>query len=225
MRLIWIFLLLAAAVLIPFAIWGEDFEALFSEESAAVWLRDLGSWGWLAGIGLMVSDIVLPVPGTAVISALGYVYGWLAGGLAGAAGSTLSGLLAYGLCRRLGHRAAVFIAGEHDLEMGERIFRGPAGGWLVALSRWLPVMPEVVSCLAGLSKMPFGRFLVALICGSTPLGFAFAAIGSAGQGRPGLAVALSALVPALLWFAIKPVLDRHSAATGPGRSGDPTRSD
>ena len=214
MRLFWIFLLLAGLVLVPFAIWGEDFDALFSREAAVGWLRSYGKWGWLAGIGLLMSDIVLPVPGTAVISALGYVYGIWIGGLLGAAGSMLSGLLAYGLCRRLGHRAAAFIAGEHDLEIGERLFRGPAGGFIVALSRWLPVMPEVVSCLAGLARMPFGRFCAALGCGSLPLGFGFAAIGAAGHGSPALAVGLSAVIPAILWIVVKPLLSRHATRQG-----------
>jgi len=210
MRLIWIFLILAALVLIPFAIWGQDFDALFSREAAVGWLRGFGDWAWLAGIGVLMSDIVLPVPGTAVISALGFVYGTWIGGLIGAVGSMLSGLLAYGLCRRIGHRAAAFIAGEHDLEMGARLFGGPAGGYIVALSRWLPVMPEVVSCMAGLARMPFGKFCVALACGSLPLGFAFAAIGAAGRGHPGLAIGLSAVVPAILWLVVKPLLARHS---------------
>ena len=70
------------------------------------------------------------------------------------------------------------LAGREDLEKGERIFGSEAGGFIVALSRWLPVMPEVVACMAGMSQMPFGRFLVALACGSVPLGFAFAGIGS-----------------------------------------------
>lgn len=209
MRLLWIILILAALVLIPFAIWGDGFESYFSGDAAVDWLRGCGAWGWLAGIGLLMGDIVLPVPGTAVISALGYVYGIWLGGLIGAVGSMLSGLLAYGLCRRLGHRAAAFIAGEHDLEVSERVFAGPVGGYLVALSRWLPVMPEVISCLAGLSRMPFGRFAAALACGSVPLGFAFAAIGAAGRGSPTWALILSAVVPALLWVVIKPLLSRH----------------
>ena len=209
MRLLWIVIILAALVLIPFAIWGEDFESYFSGDAAIAWLRGCGPWGWAAGIGLLMADIVLPIPGTAVISALGYVYGAWLGGVIGAVGSMLSGLLAYGLCRRLGHRAAAFIAGEHDLEVSERVFAGAAGGYLVALSRWLPVMPEVISCLAGLSRMPFGRFAAALACGSVPLGFAFAAIGAAGRVSPAVALALSAGVPILLWLAVKPLLRRH----------------
>ncbi|MCB1235626.1 MAG: VTT domain-containing protein [Verrucomicrobiae bacterium] len=226
MRLFWLFLVLALAVLIPFAIWGDFFETLFSSEGAAAWLSDFGPWAWAAGIGLLVADLFLPVPGTAVIAALGYVYGVWVGGLLGAAGSILSGLLAYGLCRKLGHRAAEWIAGREDLKKGEHLFGGAAGGFIVALSRWLPVMPEVVACLAGLARMPFGRFTVALCCGGLPLGFAFAAVGAAGRANPGVAIALSAALPPVLWSIARPLLNRHrrrAAETAHGSRVDPER--
>ena len=210
MRLLWIFLILAVLVLIPFGIWGDDFESWFSREGAIAWLERYGSWAWAAGIGLLVSDLFLPIPGTAVIAALGYVYGFWVGGLIGASGSMLSGLLAYGLCRKLGRRAGEWIAGKKDLEKGERVFGGTAGGFIVALSRWLPVMPEVVSCLAGMARMPLRRFVAALACGSMPLGFAFAAIGSAGHDQPLLALLLSAVIPPLLWAIIRPLVVRRS---------------
>ena len=210
MRLLWIFLALAAAVVIPFVIWGEDFETWFSQEAAVEWMRQFGGWAWAAGIGLLVMDLFLPIPGTAVMAALGFVYGPWLGGALGATGSILAGLLAYGLCRRVGRRAAEWIAGKRDLERGERLFGGNAGGFIVALSRWLPVMPEVVACLAGLSRMPFGRFLAALACGSVPLGFAFAAIGAMGKDQPGIALLLSALVPPILWILIRPLVVRRT---------------
>ncbi len=216
MRLLWIFLLLAALVLIPFGIWGDDFETWFSQEAAVAWLNRYGAWAWAAGIGLLVADLFLPVPGTAVIAALGYVYGLWLGGLIGAAGSMLSGLLAYGLSRSLGRRAAEWIAGKEDLEKGERVFGGSAGGFIVALSRWLPVMPEVIACLAGMARMPLRRFVAALACGSLPLGLAFAAIGSAGHDRPVLALLLSAVIPPILWAIIRPLVVRRS---GEGEQG------
>lgn len=209
MRLLAIFVLLALLVLIPFGIWGDDFDAWLTGDAAVEWLRRFGSWAWAAGIGLLMADLFLPVPGTAVIAALGYVYGFWIGGLLGAVGSWSSGLLAYGLCRSLGRRAAERIAGRADLERGERWFHGAAGGWLVAWSRWLPVMPEVIACLAGMTRMPVARFAVALACGSVPLGFAFAAIGSAGREWPGLAILLSAIIPPVLWTIIRPLLARR----------------
>ena len=95
------------------------------------------------------------------------------------------------------------LLGRRDLERGEWLF-ARIGGWAVALSRWLPLLPEVVACMAGLTRMPARTFFVALACGSVPLGFAFAAIGHAGAERPALTLALSAGLPLVLWLAARP---------------------
>lgn len=201
MRLLRLFLILAVVVMIPFLLWGDRFEAWFTGDAAVAWLRGLGPWGWLGGIGLLMADLFLPVPGTAVMSALGFLYGPWTGGAVSALGSFLSGSLAYGLTRWIHPRWAARLAGEEGLQKYHDLF-ARSGAWIVALSRWLPVLPEVVACLAGLSRMPARVFFIALACGSLPLGFAFAAIGAAGQQNPALALALSALVPAgLIVFA------------------------
>ncbi|HEY0966509.1 MAG TPA: VTT domain-containing protein [Opitutaceae bacterium] len=197
MRLLWIFLGLALLVLIPFGIWSDDL--MWDQATAITWLERFDRWGWLAGIGLLVVDLFLPVPGTVVMSALGYMYGTLMGGAVSATGSFLSGLLAYFLCRKLGRRAAIRLAGEKDLVKGEKLF-AHSGGWLVAFSRWLPVFPEVIACMAGLTRMPPAAFMTALACGSVPMGFTYAAIGNLGVESPGAALALSAVVPLALWL-------------------------
>lgn len=203
MRLFWIFLGLAVLFLIPFLIWGDALEAMFSEDGAAVWLGRYGLWAWAVGIGLLMADLLLPVPGTVIMSALGFIYGPVVGGLVAATGSFLAGAFGYGLCRLLGRRAALRLLGEKDLARGEQLFSN-VGGWLVVLSRWLPLFPEVIACMAGLTRMPAAKFLLALACGSVPLGFAFAAVGHAGLEHPTLAIVLSALLPPLLWLAVRP---------------------
>jgi uncharacterized membrane protein YdjX (TVP38/TMEM64 family) len=205
MRLVWIFVGLVVLILIPFAIWGAALESIFTATGAIAWLRQYGRWAWAAGLTLLAADLVLPIPGTIIISALGYVYGPLVGGFLGAAGSFLSGALAYLLCRGLGQPAARWLLGQHDLERSERLF-ATVGTWIVVLSRWLPVLPEAVACMAGLTRMPPPLFFIALACGSLPLGFTFAAVGYAGVAHPMLALLLSALIPPLLWMVTRRVL-------------------
>ena len=149
MKLFGIFFALAIVLMLPFLFWGDHFQARFSVGGAAEWIESFGVWGWAAAITLLVLDIVLPVPATAVMSALGFLYGAVVGGLIGGIGSTLSGLTAYGFSRALGREAAERIAGKRDLERGEKLFSS-AGGLMVAASRWLPLFPEVITCMAGL---------------------------------------------------------------------------
>lgn len=194
--------LILAGILIPFAIWGARFDAALTLEGAQAWITGYGAWAWLAGLLLLMSDLVLPVPATIIMSALGLVYGWWLGGLLASAGAFLAGLMAYSACRWLGRPAALWIAGSHALERGERVF-ARHGGWLVALSRWMPVLPEAVACLAGLVRMEVRVFAISLACGCVPVGFAFAAIGALGKSSPTAAILLSALLPILLWLAAR----------------------
>lgn len=206
--LLLIVFILLVIIVVPFAIWGGRFDELLSFEGSQAWMTQYGRWTWLAGIVLLVADILLPIPSTVVMSALGWLYGWWWGGWIASAGSMLSGITAYGLCRWLGRPAARWIAGEDGIHRGEEIF-AKGGGWLVALSRWTPVLPEAVACLAGIVKMSWRVFVVALACGSLPLGFTFAAIGHVGQAQPILATLLSGGAPVVLWLLAGRVLRKH----------------
>ena len=141
MRLIWIFVTLGVIFLIPFLIWGESWQ--WTSEGAVAWLRNYGTWAWAVALGLLAADLFLPLPATAVMAALGFVYGPLVGGLIGGTGSLISGCLAYGLCRALGRGTAIKLVGVDDLRKGERLFER-FGGWLVTLSRWLPLFLSLI---------------------------------------------------------------------------------
>lgn len=207
MRLLVWFILLSGLVLVIWGIWGAGMEERFTLEGSVAYLQKSGPYAWLAAWLLLLSDIVMPIPGTVVMSALGYIYGTLVGGLLAAAGSMMAGLAAYGACRLMGERAARWILGEKDYQRGHQWFDN-GGGWLVCLSRALPILPEVVACTAGLVRMPFKRFVIALACGSLPMGFVFAAIGSAGHDTPGLAMTLSLAFPAVLWTVARLLIGR-----------------
>ena len=202
MRLLLAFLGLALLFLVPFMAFGDLLGGAFSFGETVAWLHRYDRWAWALGLMLLISDLILPIPGTIVMSALGLVYGPVIGGALAALGSFLSGALGYTLCRLLGPLAALRILGEKDLARGEELFSN-VGGWLVVLSRWLPLFPEVIACMAGLVGMRAIAFYTALACGSIPLGFAFAAVGHAGTENPITAVTLSALVPPVLWLAVR----------------------
>ncbi|MCW1886912.1 VTT domain-containing protein [Luteolibacter flavescens] len=205
MRLVIWFIAISAVILLGWVLWGGSWEESFSLAGSVAWLERAGPWAWAAGIWLLAADLVLPVPGTVVMSALGYVYGLALGGLVAAAGSMTAGLCGYGVGRLVGERAARKLLGDRDFEKGRLLFaRG--GGWMIALSRSLPILPEAISCTAGLVRMPFGRFVASLACGSLPVGYLFAWIGAAGREAPGWALVFSLLVPAVLWLAARKVI-------------------
>ena len=165
---------------------------------AVLVLREYGSWAWALGIVLIWIDLVLPVPQTAVIGALGIIYGTLLGGLLGSLGLISSGLLGYGLMLTSARRFAQRLAGPRSLHKMESLFdRG--GAWAIVLTRSLPFsVPEAMVFLAGLAGMPIRRFTAALTIGGVPTAFAFAAIGAGWADQPILALLVSYVLPILL---------------------------
>jgi uncharacterized membrane protein YdjX (TVP38/TMEM64 family) len=161
-------------------------------------LRNYGSWAWAMGIFLIWADIVLPVPQTAVIAALGIMYGAPVGGLVGSLALFTGGLLGYLLMRTSARRFLrrfVRIQSRHEME--SLFHRG--GAWAIVLTRSLPYsVPEAVVFLAGLTGMPMRKFTMSLAVGSVPTAFAFAAIGAGWADQPMLAVLVSYVLPILL---------------------------
>jgi uncharacterized membrane protein YdjX (TVP38/TMEM64 family) len=198
MRLVLWLVVLAGLVLGAWWIWGGAWDAQFTLAGSVQWLERAGPWAWAAGIFLLIVDLALPVPSTIVISALGYCYGVFLGGCIASVGLMASGILGYGVGLCFGENVARKWLGDRDFENGRHIFTS-RGAWIVALSKALPILPEVIACTAGLLRMPFRRFVFSLGCGSLPMGFLFAAIGHIGRDAPGWAFGLSLLIPALLW--------------------------
>lgn len=203
----WYLLLLIAAftVIIPFIFFGNEFEQWFSLEENIEWMSSIRSFAWFAGILILILDILMPVPGTLVMSSLGYVYGFWFGGLISTIGTFLSGYLAYMLCLRFGVRAARWLLTDKDYLAGVGFFqfRGPI---VIVLTRWLPVLSEVGACMAGIAQMPLRKFLLALAAASLPLGFTFAWIGSMGKEWPAFVVVLNICAPLILWFLASKLL-------------------
>jgi uncharacterized membrane protein YdjX (TVP38/TMEM64 family) len=165
---------------------------------AVLMLRQYDAWAWAVGIALIWADLVLPVPQTVVIAALGIIYGAVLGGLVGSVGLIAGGLLGYVLMRTSARRLLRRFVGRQSLDRMESLFeRG--GTWAIVLTRSLPYsIPEAIVLLAGLAAMPAGKFTAALAAGSVPTAFVFAAIGAGWADQPILALVVSYVLPILL---------------------------
>jgi uncharacterized membrane protein YdjX (TVP38/TMEM64 family) len=167
-------------------------------DDAVLTLRQYESWAWALGIALICADLVLPVPQTAVIAALGIIYGTLLGGLLGSLGLITGGLLGYVLMLTSARRYVQRFIGRQSLHKMEKWF-DQGGAWAIVLTRSLPYsVPEAMVCLAGLAGMPMGTFIAALTVGSVPTAFVFAAIGAGWANQPTLALVVSSVLPILL---------------------------
>jgi uncharacterized membrane protein YdjX (TVP38/TMEM64 family) len=89
---------------------------------AVLALRKYESWAWAVGIALIWADLVLPIPQTAVIAALGIIYGTLLGGLLGSLGLITGSLLGYSLMLTSARRFVQRFVGPRSLHKMESLF-------------------------------------------------------------------------------------------------------
>jgi uncharacterized membrane protein YdjX (TVP38/TMEM64 family) len=166
--------------------------------SAMLVLREYESWGWAIGIGLIWADVLLPIPQTSVIAALGILYGPVTGALVGSVGLISGGCLAYGLTFTAARRFLPRLLRPQSRHELERLF-DEGGAWAIVLTRSLPYsVPEAMTFLAGLARMPVPKFLAALTIGSVPTAIIFAAIGAGWAHQPIVAVTVSYALPIVL---------------------------
>ena len=198
LKVLAIALLLAIVFAAAFALWGDWFETVFSQERCVEWFQSVRGVAWLVAIALLIADLLLPIPATGVMTALGVVYGTWLGAAVGATGSALAALLGYGLARLGGQAGSRWIADEEEVRRF-RAFFDRWGGAGIIVSRMLPILPEVMSILAGLAPMRFGRFLAALLLGTIPAAILFAWLGSASAKAPWYGTIAAVLLPLVLW--------------------------
>lgn len=184
-------------ILVPYFLWHEVMDAYFESPEFAGWIVAAKPYAWAIAIALLIGDLFLPIPASPVVATAGAVYGVFWGGVIGAVGSILAGLVAYALARLAGRKAARLLASEQEMADLQRFFDTWGIGGIIA-SRALPVMPEVLTFMAGLARMRLGRFMSALAIGAIPMGFSLAWAGSAVGTSSRLLLVLT-LVPAGLW--------------------------
>jgi len=198
LKVLAIAVVLAGVFAVGFALWGDTLERLFSQEACRRWFQEIRPVAWAAAIGLLVADIVLPIPATGVMAALGSVYGPVLGAIVGAVGSAAAGVVGYAVARFGGKRPARWIAGEEELTRFQAFF-DRWGGFAIILSRILPILPEVVAVLAGLARMRVRRFLAALLLGTVPTAALFAYLGHVSRDQPWYGMLVAVAIPLLVW--------------------------
>jgi uncharacterized membrane protein YdjX (TVP38/TMEM64 family) len=196
-------------VALSFASCAGDLPTVDEVNETVLTLRQYGSWAWAGGIALICADLLLPVPQSSVVTALGIIYGVAIGGVVGAVGMITAGMLPYGLMRTSARPLIVRLAGEPALSRMQ-VFFERAGAWAVVLTRSLPYsVPEAIVCLAGLAGMPLRKFFLAMVLGSVPAAFVFAWIGAGWADQPLVALVISYVVPILMLPLVLHLLRRQ----------------
>ncbi len=197
-KILTITVLLALLFALGFALWGEEFEILFNQQACVAWFSRIKPYAWLLGIALLIGDLILPVPATGIMASLGVVYGFWLGTLFSITGSLAAGFIGYGLARFAGRKFTLLITDQEEIDRFQHLFNS-WGGAAIIVSRIMPIMPEVMTILAGFAKMNLIRFSMALLSGTIPTCFLFVYLGSSTRAEPVWGMAAAVLLPLLVW--------------------------
>ena len=154
-------------------------------------------------IGLLTIDLLLPVPSSIVMALSGKLLGTWWGGAASFAGAMLAAAIGYGACRRWGESAFRRLIGGADRERVRAWFQR-YGVYAIILSRPVPMLTEILSCLAGLSAMRARTFFGAAVLGTLPICFVYSYVGSRGSlTDPWPAIWIALAIPAAGWLLVR----------------------
>jgi|SaaInlStandDraft_1057018.scaffolds.fasta_scaffold11778_4 uncharacterized membrane protein YdjX (TVP38/TMEM64 family) len=118
-------------------------------------------------IGLMASDLFLPIPSIPLLLWSGNQLGVALGALINLLSLTLAHTIAYELCRLGGMKAYQKFIGKELHRSASELFQNYGPPALV-LSRNLPILSEVFSALAGLSGMKRKLFQTSIFVSNLP---------------------------------------------------------
>lgn len=149
---------------------------------------------------LMIIDLFISIPTLATIILAGYFMGFLYGALSVIAGLLLMGSTGYFLGSIYGEKILHLILKDKNQRQDVRQTFNEHGFLLIIISRAIPIFPEITTCLAGISGMPYLKFLIAWSISIIPY-TAFAAyagsISSLNNPKPAIFAAI--IIACILW--------------------------
>lgn len=131
----------------------------------------------LIGIGLLVADVLLPVPSSLVMTALGMIHGMLLGTLVSLIGNLGAASFGFWLGRRSEGTLGQFLSA--DDRIAASAFLNEWGEVGIILSRPIPILAESVAILAGTSPaISWTKLLRSALIGALPSSLIYAWAGA-----------------------------------------------
>jgi uncharacterized membrane protein YdjX (TVP38/TMEM64 family) len=176
------------------------------------WLNHGGVLAAALGVGLLVADVLLPVPSSLVMVAHGALFGVLGGTLLSLLGSTGAAMFGFWIGRRGGRLLERLVTTE-ERERADRLLER-WGMLAIILTRPIPLLAETVAIMAGASRMGWGRTALAALAGSLPPALLYALTGaSAGRFQNStLMFVFVLLVTGFFWMVGRRVMPVHKSA-------------
>lgn len=194
-------IVILAIPIVPFLLFGRQFEQRLEE-----WRKNPPPAPAVAAVvvGLLATDVFLPVPSSVVATLSGYQLGAAWGTLAAWAGMSLGAMIGFSLARWLGPRFVEWMTRRHDRERTQAL-AARYGPLLLVLGRGVPVLAEASVLLLGMHGLSWRRFLPPTLLANLGLALAYALFGEVAErnGLLPLALAVSIGLPVVLVIAFR----------------------
>ncbi len=158
---------------------GASLLARGDVQQLKAWLLSYGAWAPVVSALLMIlQSVAAPLPAFVITFANGLLFGTWWGALLSWSSALAGASLCFFLARALGRPAAEKLAGgSRALALSDRFFERH-GDRAVVVARLLPFVPfDVISYGAGLTPMPYWRFLIATGIGQLPATLVYSWLG------------------------------------------------
>jgi uncharacterized membrane protein YdjX (TVP38/TMEM64 family) len=164
------------------------------------WLGSGSTLVALLGSGLLVADVVLPVPSSVVMIAHGALFGVVEGTLLSVGGSTGAALVGFSLGRRGGPLLARVVPPEERARADHILSRW--GTLAIVVTRPVPLLAETVAIMAGTSPLGWRQASLAALLGSLPPALLYALSGATAAALTSgvLMFGLVLVVAGILWL-------------------------
>jgi uncharacterized membrane protein YdjX (TVP38/TMEM64 family) len=129
------------------------------------------------GVGMLMADVVLPVPSSLVMVAHGALFGVLLGTLLSLLGSLGAALFGFAIGRRGGRFLVRFVSPDERARADYFLERW--GALAIVVTRPIPVLAETVAIMAGATSLSWNRLALASLAGSLPPALLYALTGAA----------------------------------------------
>jgi uncharacterized membrane protein YdjX (TVP38/TMEM64 family) len=178
------------------------------------WLNRGGVLAAVLGVGLLVADVLLPVPSSLVMVAHGALFGVLGGTLLSLTGSMGASMFGFWIGRR-GGRLLERLVPRVERERADYLLKR-WGALAIIVTRPVPLLAETIAIMAGASPLGWGRAALSALVGSLPPALLYALAG-ASVGRfqnTALVFLFVLLVAGFFWMVgrwVNPYLANRSA--------------
>ena len=199
------YLLTAVALIVCFTILFVIVDALHVPllSDPTPWMKHGGVLAAAIGVGLLIADVLLPVPSSLVMVAHGALFGVWWGTALSLLGSAGAAVFAFAIGRRGGRLMERAITPAERARASNVLARW--GTLAIIITRPMPLLAETVAIMAGTTSMSWRSLLVASVAGSLPPALLYALTGAAAANFQNTALMFGVvlLIAGLCWLVGK----------------------